>query len=76
MLTIDELESAYWAHIEAYGKNAPFIYKKVMYSRLVEPIKSKSGKSTVGWCVTYQGEDGTSCTGPKMHRKNSKAEYD
>ncbi len=75
-LTLEALEAAYWTHIEAYGKNDPFVYKNVTYSRSVEPIKSKSGKSTVGWSVTYQGEDGCRCTGPKMSRKHCRLERD
>lgn len=73
-ITVEALEVAYWAHIEAYGKNAPFVYENVRYSRSVEPIKSKSGKSTVGWNVIYHAEDGSRCTGPKLRKKDCRLE--
>lgn len=62
MILFETLEKAYWDHIETYGRNAPFEYNQVKYSRYAQPIKSNSGKSNVGWYVMYQDEQGNAIT--------------
>jgi hypothetical protein len=75
----DEIEVAYWTHagnkrgveLRQFLEESPFSFRGVQYRRFAYPMKSNSGKSTVGWSVTYQGDDGTCVSNsPSLNRRH------